>query len=163
MSEGVAAGRGRRLLATLVDLVLVPALAVFLVMAFGVTEHAEDFTSGAWVGKVLALSVAAYLLLNGYLLWTRGQTVGKALLGICIVDAGGGRAPLWKLVCIRALFFPFMYLIVIWPLTLLPLADVALVFTRSRRCLHDLAAGTRVVTVERRLNTGSDTTPAPAA
>lgn len=147
MSESAAplAGRGRRLLATLVDMILVPLLTLVLVAAFGVTEDAEDYASQAWIGWVLLLAVASYLLVNGYLLWRRGQTVGKALLGIRIVAADGSRAPLWKLICIRALFFPLLYLIVLWPFMLVPIADQAPIFARGRRCLHDLAAGTRVV------------------
>lgn len=139
------AGRGRRLLATLVDLVLVPALTIVLVMLFGVTEHAEDFASSAWIGWILVLAVVAYLIENGYLLWRRGQTLGKALFGIRIVAAAGGPAPLWKLIVIRAPFFPLLYASVAWPFTLLPLVDQGLIFTRRRRCLHDLAAGTLVV------------------
>jgi uncharacterized RDD family membrane protein YckC len=141
-----AAGRGRRLLATLIDMVLVPIPTLVLVMIFGVVEHAEDYRSMAWVGWTALLAVVSYLALNGYLLWRRGQTIGKALLGIRIVAAAGGsKVPLWKLICIRALFFPLLYLAVLWPLTLLPVIDQAFIFTRRRRCLHDFAAGTQVV------------------
>lgn len=147
MSEQhVLAGRGRRFAATVIDMILVPALTLVLVMAFDVVEDAEDYQGVAWVGWVLLLAVTSYLLLNGYLLWRHGQTVGKALLGVRIVAADGHTpAPLWKLVCIRALFFPLLYLVVVWPWTLLPLADQLLIFRKPRRCLHDLAAGTVVV------------------
>lgn len=147
MTAGIPlAGRGRRLAATLVDLVLVPLLTLVLVMLFGVVEHAEDYQSRAWIGWVLLLAVASYLLLNGYLLWHRGQTAGKALLGIRMVSPGTLQtAPFWKLVGVRALFFPLLYLTPAWPLTLLPLVDQVLIFGRGRRCLHDLAAGTIVV------------------
>jgi uncharacterized RDD family membrane protein YckC len=140
------AGRGRRLVATLIDMLLVPLLTLLLVMLFGVVEHAEDYQSNAWVWWVLVLAVISYLVLNGYLLWRRGQTVGKALLGVRMVTLHGVRpAPLWRLVGVRALFFPLLYLIVAWPLLLLPLIDQVLIFGRRRRCLHDLAAGTVVI------------------
>jgi uncharacterized RDD family membrane protein YckC len=139
------AGRGRRLLATLIDMVLVPPLALVLVAVFGVIEDAEDFRDLTWIAEVIALAVVAYLLLNGYLLWARGQTVGKALLGIRIVTAGtGALAPFWKLVVLRAPFFPFLFLLPVWPITVVPLVDQAMIFGRQRRCLHDLIAGTSV-------------------
>jgi uncharacterized RDD family membrane protein YckC len=150
------AGRGRRFAATLIDLILVPVLTLFLVMLFDVVEDAEDYQSSAWIGWVLLLAVASYLMLNGWLLRRRGQTVGKALLGIRIVmPDGAATPPLWKLVGIRALFFPLLYLLPVWPFALLPLLDQAPIFGRQRRCLHDLAAGTRVV------RTATD--PAPPA
>lgn len=139
------AGRGRRLLATGVDFVLVPALTLVLIMLTGVVEHAEDYRSLAWIWKVFGLAVTSYLILNGYLLWRRGQSIGKALMGIAIVStATGEKAPFWKLVGIRALFFPLLYLIPP-PLTVAPVLDQVLIFMKGRRCLHDYAAGTSVV------------------
>ena len=145
------ASRFRRLLATLIDAVLVPALTLALVMIAGVVEDAEDYSGDNWQLRmfigVFALAVLSYLILNGYGLWRRGQTLGKQLLGIAIVQAplpsDGGYvqrpAPFWKLICIRALFFPLLF-------TVVPaLVDHLFALARSRRCLHDLAAGTIVV------------------
>ena len=151
------AGRWRRLAATLIDAVLVPCLTLVLVMIAGVLEDAEDYADAMWVLWVFLLAVASYLLLNGYTLWRRGQTLGKWLTGIAIVraDVAGrasedvradaARVPLWKLVCIRALFFPLLFLVAVPWVTLLPLLDQLLIFRRNRRCLHDLLAGTIVV------------------
>jgi uncharacterized RDD family membrane protein YckC len=141
------AGRGRRLLGTAIDMVLVPVLTLLLVMALDVVEDAEDYQNLAWVGWVFGLAIASYLMLNGYLLWRRGQTIGKALVRIAIVAGNGAKAPLWKLVCIRAPFFPLLYAVAVWPFTVLPVIDQAFIFGKRRRCLHDLAAGTQVVDV----------------
>lgn len=157
----VLVGRGRRLVATLIDMILVPSVTLVLVVAFGVVEDAEDYRSSAWIGWVLLLAVASYLLLNGYLLWRRGQTVGKAALGIRIVAARDHEpAALWRLVLIRALFFPLLYLVVIWPWLLLPLADLVFIFGRRRRCLHDFAAGTEVVPYRQTVVTEPERMPA---
>jgi uncharacterized RDD family membrane protein YckC len=141
------ASRWRRLVATLIDMVLVPAVTVFAVLITGVTEHAEDYQNpGAMTLSVLGLAIASYLIVNGYLLWRRGQTVGKAILNIAIVSAATmEKAPLWKLVCVRALFFPTLFLIPVPPYTLIPLLDQAAVFLNYRRCIHDYIAGTIVV------------------
>lgn len=147
------AGRGRRLAATVIDAILVPSLTVLLVMATGVVEDAEDYMDTAWVLHVFLLAVLSYLLLNGHGLWKRGQTLGKRMLGIAIVPAtpdaegryGQQPSPLWKLVCIRALFFPLLFVVVLPWVTLLPLADQLCIFGKRRRCLHDYAAGTVVI------------------
>lgn len=148
------AGRGRRLVATSIDAILVPALSIFLVLVTGATEDAEDYISLPGLGvNILALAVLAYLILNGYTLWQQGQTLGKKVMGIAIVDASAQAsglehiqpAPLWKLIGLRALFFPLLFLLPLWPITLAPLIDQLLIFTARRQTLHDLVAGTVVV------------------
>jgi uncharacterized RDD family membrane protein YckC len=147
MSANLAlAGRGRRLVASLLDVVLVPVFAIFIMLASGVLEHAADWsTSAKPVLRMIALGVVSYLILNGWLLWKRGQTVGKAIMGIAIVSTkSGDRSPFWRL-SIRALFFPTLYLVV-WPLAAaVPLIDQLLIFTKRRRCLHDILCGTSVI------------------
>jgi uncharacterized RDD family membrane protein YckC len=141
------AGRGRRLAATLIDMVLVPVLAILLMLVTGVLEHADDWTQSAMpLLRIGLLGLASYLLLNLWLLWKRGQTVGKAALGIAIVRANDGTRPaLWRL-CVRGLFFPTLYLIVLVPyIALIPVIDQALIFRKDRRCVHDWASGTAVV------------------
>ena len=144
----VLAGRWRRLGATAVDAVLVPGLTIFLVMAFEVMEDPEDFTSAWWMWWVFLLAVASYLILNGHGLARRGQTLGKRLFGIAVVRADAPEpAPFWKLICVRAPFFPLLFVVIYPPLIVLPLVDLLPILGPSRRCLHDRAAGTRVVRV----------------
>ena len=144
----ILAGRWQRLGATAVDAVLVPGLTIVLVMAFEVMEDPEDFTSAWWMGWVFALAVVSYLLLNGYGLARSGQTLGKRLFGIAVVRADAlAPASFWKLICVRAPFFPLLFVVIYPPLIVLPLLDLLPIFGKSRRCLHDLAAGTRVVRV----------------
>lgn len=153
--ELILAGRFRRLAATLIDAILVPSLTLFLVMVAGVVEDAEDYIDRWWIVWVFLLAVVSYLILNGYGLWRRGQTLGKMVTGIAIVHADSTLnpqartlpAPLWKLICLRALFFPLLFAVVVPPYALLPLIDQLFVFGKQRRCLHDLVAGTIVVRV----------------
>lgn len=147
------ASRARRVLANALDMVLVPTLTLLLVMVTDVVEDADDYADFFWILHVLLLAIASYLLLNGWLLWRCGQTIGKRLVGIAIVRAGQGvgeSVPLWKLVLVRAWFFPLLYLLVLPPLTIVPLLDLAVGMRRDRRCLHDWLAGTRVVETKER-------------
>lgn len=147
------AGRMRRLVATLLDAIFVPSLTIVLVMIAGVVEDAEDYRDSWWMLWVLLLAILSYLILNGYSLKQAGQTLGKKIMGIAIVaDAPieGGRnarvpAPLWKLILVRALFFPILFVVLLPPFTVLPLIDQLLIFGKRRRCLHDLLCGTSVV------------------
>jgi len=165
MNENVSnglylAGRIRRLAATVIDATLVPLLTMVLVMVTDVMEDAEDYIDNWWMLHVLLLAVVSYLILNGYGLMRRGQTLGKRLLGIAIVVATAPvegsegvqynftPAPLWKLICIRALFFPLLYAAVVPWIALVPIVDQLLIFSKRRRCLHDLASGTVVVRLD---------------
>ena len=140
----------RRAGATLVDVVVVPLVAFALLLVTGVMQSPEAYVDPQPLLRATGLGVAAYLLVNGGLLAARGQTLGKLITGIAIHDVTKDEpAPLWRLVCLRALFFPLLYLPLLFGmvgvLALLPLLDIAFALRGDRRALHDLAAGTRVV------------------
>ena len=97
-----------------------PTLSVALVLVTGATEDAEDYLSLAGLAlSIVGLYIVAYLLLNGISLWRHGQTLGKRLLKIALaqpnkMDTGSGNTKvpaLWRLVCLRALFFPILFFI----------------------------------------------------
>ncbi len=150
--EGLA-GRGRRLAAVCVDALLVPLLTILLIMVTDVVEDAEDFADNWWMLHVLLLAIAAYLLLNGVTLWRYGQTLGKRLMGIAVVQAADSPtgevapAPFWRLVLVRAWFFPLLF-VLIPPYVLLPILDQVFIFGRQRRCLHDWLCGTMVARIK---------------
>jgi uncharacterized RDD family membrane protein YckC len=127
-------------------MVLVPSLAILIMWVTGVLEHAEDFSAYRPVITALLLGIMSYLILNAWLLWQRGQTIGKALLGISIVLAvDGGKVSIWRLIGIRALFFPLLYLTVIPWFMLVPILGHVLIFGKNQRCLHDYVSGTKVI------------------
>ena len=145
----ISAPLWRRALATLIDFVSVPAVSFGIMLVSGAMASAEAYAGIQPYVRPVLLGIAGYLLLNGWLLYARGQTVGKALLGIHIVDVNSGNTPaLSKLIFIRALFFPLLYLpfgySFIGLLAVLPLFDLAFGLRGDRRCLHDFAAGTAV-------------------
>lgn len=140
----------RRLSAATVDFFVVPTVALVIMLISGALENAEAWSNGfPWV-RVLLLGVTAYLLVNGVLLWRYGQTLGKRLCKIKVVDHNSGQqAAFWKLIVLRAPFFPLLHssLIGLW---YLPAIDLLLGLRKNRRCLHDWVCGTSVVSYSTR-------------
>ena len=139
----------QRLAATGLDWSLITVVTLLVILATGVLEHAEDYANvGQSAVNAVLCGLPAYLILNGWLLWTRGQTAGKAAMSLMIVDHQTGNcASLWKLLFVRALI-PVVVIAVgfIWELLwLLVLVDFCFIFRKDQRCLHDWIAGTRVV------------------
>jgi uncharacterized RDD family membrane protein YckC len=82
------------------------------------------------------------------LLSLRGQTLGKALMSVRVVDHDDGRNPGFVRVILLRQLLPGV-------ITALPclgkvfwLADCLCIFGEERRCLHDIIAGTKVVRTE---------------
>jgi len=139
----------QRLAATGLDWSLITVVTLLVILATGVLEHAEDYANvGQSAVNAVLCGLPAYLILNGWLLWTRGQTAGKAAMSLMIVDHQTGNcASLWKLLFVRALI-PVVVIAVgfIWELLwLLVLVDFCFIFRKDQRCLHDWIADTRVV------------------
>ncbi len=139
----------RRLVATGIDFVAVPAMSFLVMWVSGVMEHAAAYAGNQPLIRGIGLGIVGYLILNGWLLASRGQTLGKWCTGIKLVGKDGNKPAWWRLIFIRALFFPLLYLPLLYAVfglfALLPLIDVLHALRADRRCLHDMAAGTRVV------------------
>ena len=86
-----------------------------------------------------------YIVIHGYLLATRGQTVGKFLVGVKIVDYDTGHLlNVVKLIGLRDLPIGLISAVpCIGPV--IALVNILFIFGEEQRCLHDLIAGTRVV------------------
>ena len=140
----------QRLVATGLDWLFVAVVTSLVILVTGVLEHAEDYANlGQSMVNAVLCGLLAYLILNGWLLWTRGQTAGKAAMSLMIVDHHtGNRASFWKLLLVRALI-PVVVIAVgsiFGPvLLLLVLVDFLFIFRKDQRCLHDWIAGMRVV------------------
>jgi len=82
--------------------------------------------------------------MHGYLLVTRGQTIGKALLKLRIVRPDGSRASIGRVIGLR---YAAPALLNVMPAVgmIFTLGDVLFIFRESRRCLHDQIADTIVV------------------
>ncbi len=119
-------------------------LATWLAEQWGLVEPLQPEQPLRNVDKlaVMFFPLLGFLIVQWNLIATRGQTVGKMLLWIRIIRCDGGSPGFiqgvllrnWLRLALSAI--PFFSLI-----------DVMLIFTESRRCIHDYLAGTRVVEV----------------
>lgn len=142
------ASRGARFGAAFIDgIIQMVLLLPVLFLWFASWEDYESTMSKPFTGArlaYLALGLAAYLVVNAWWLRTRGQTVGKRLVGIRIVSVSGQLVPLGPLLLKR--WLPFMLLPQVPFVGILAgFVDLLMIFRSSRRCLHDQLAGTIVV------------------
>lgn len=143
--EIVLAGRGVRLGASIVDGLL--AFGAMWLLSMVVPLHLFARTpADLAASNRITLGIAAllvFLALHGWLLWKHGQTLGKRLTGIRIVQPDGAPAAPGKL----ALRYGIYYLLspLLWVQIVYSLIDCLMIFGSARRCLHDRIAGTIVV------------------
>lgn len=142
---GELATRGTRFLAAMLDAGISIAV-IWLLAKFTPINLWEDDGLGLWEPRIssAASGIVLYLVLHGYLLATRGQTIGKALFKIRIARPDGSRAQIGRILalCDGPAFFT-----TIWPLLgpIYVLIDSLFIFRASRRCLHDQIADTVVL------------------
>jgi uncharacterized RDD family membrane protein YckC/DNA-directed RNA polymerase subunit RPC12/RpoP len=91
---------------------------------------------------ILYFPVALLLLTQWNFIASRGQSLGKMLLGMKIVDPHGGNP---GFVCGVVLRNWLCYLLCLIPF--FAFFDWIFIFGDSRRCIHDYLAGTRVVDI----------------
>lgn len=137
------AGRGQRLLAALID------TGIYLALLFGLNAvlGLQLFTSQSamQVATASLLGVAMFLVVQGWPLVKRGQTLGKIALGLRIVRPDGSRVGPGRLLGLR---YGVGFLLALVPVlgNVYSLLDSLLIFRESRKCLHDNIADTIVVT-----------------
>ena len=149
MSESTRelASRWKRLGGALLDSLIAIAVTLPVMMVAGVFEQitqGQQRTIGQRV-FFLFFGLAVFLVINGYLLAKRGQTVGKKLVGTRIVTNTVGQIlSLGKVFGLRYLPLSVIAQIPIVG-SLFCLADILFIFRKDKRCIHDLIAGTKVV------------------
>lgn len=131
------ATRGQRLLAQLIDMGSMLLLAFLIFIGSGAASKPASVA--------FALALVALLLTQIYLLWKRGQTLGKIAMGIRIVRVetleNGGFV---TNVLLRTFLNGMITSVpIVGPLY--GLVDALWIFKAERRCLHDLIAKTCVI------------------
>jgi uncharacterized RDD family membrane protein YckC len=121
------ATRGARLMAAIID----SAIGVLFYMVSYIANTPEIFLAG----------IVAFWVYQIYLLSVYGQTVGKQISKIRIVrvndEANGGFV---TNVLMRLILNGLICLIPVYALV-----DVLFIFRQDQRCIHDMIAGTKVI------------------
>src|SRR4051812_35529481 len=93
-----------------------------------------------WLLGTMLAGFGVFIAIQGYPLAATGQTWGKKMFGLRIVDMQGYKPEFVKLIAMRYLLGRLLGLIPLYGLV-----DVLFIFGEDRRCVHDYIAGTRVV------------------
>jgi len=155
------AGRGMRLVAVILDAILMSIIQWPLYMVFGGTRLMRQVATPqampdpfAMMGQIFAAAAPGWIIVAVIQIWclhAYGGTLAKKILGLRIVRTDGTRAGFVRLFFGRggAAFLPLMIPLLnfIWWLL-----DPLLIFRDSRQCLHDQIADTIVVTAASSMN-----------
>lgn len=140
------ADRGHRLGAAMIDGIIAFIWVIPVSYATGLGEYALKGQQPPYplLLESAVLSFAAFVLVNGYFLKKSGQTIGKKIVGIRIVDLEDKVPSLATLLGRR--YFPIFFFNLV-PVVggLLALIDNLFIFRSNKRCIHDLIAKTRVI------------------
>jgi uncharacterized RDD family membrane protein YckC len=144
------AGRGVRLGAVILDGLLLLAVTLpiqwfggFLPAAMNAARSGYSLPYGM-LALWGAIGIAIFIAVQALPLHQSGQTWGKRVLNIRIVDLQGNKPPLWRLLALRYLPLQVLGQIPIFGV-IATIVDALLIFRADRRCGHDLIAGTKVV------------------
>ncbi len=93
---------------------------------------------------VLVLGIALSIA-NIYLLASKGQTIGKSIVNIRIVDAGtNSKTGFWRIIGLRS-FIPGLINTIPLVGSIFSIVNVLFVFSKDNQCLHDKIADTYVI------------------
>ena len=142
------ASRGKRLAAAVVDVFIFFPLVLLVAQPLGLINISDPANmQGLNLEQSIKLFIIGqvlFLLVQGYLLHTQGQTIGKKLLKIRIVSLDDKLRGIGQLYFVRYLTFSLIAQIPIIG-ALIGIVNVLFIFGQDRRCLHDRLAGTKVI------------------
>jgi uncharacterized RDD family membrane protein YckC len=118
-----------------------------MMMAAGVFTHDNEPNTPMMIAGFGVVGLAALVAVGVqiYLLTTRGQTMGKKLLGIKIVNFEDETNPGFVKACLLRGFVNGLICSIPMLGAAYSLVDICFIFRDDRRCIHDLLAGTKVV------------------
>ncbi|WP_057159545.1 RDD family protein [Lysobacter sp. Root983] len=149
--DGELASRFSRLVAIVLDTIIVFAITGPMAYFGG---YFEQVRANSAAGRMFmpigtlafwtAIGFTAFALIQAYPLHAYGQTWGKRICKIRIVDMDGAKPSLGRLLLRRYLPINLASVVPILG-NVFGIVDVLMIFRRDKRCLHDLIAGTRVI------------------
>ena len=143
---GEKATRSDRLVAAIVDGVLgvVCFIPVFILVGFdNLSQPTLTLSAG-----LLGYGILSTLVLHGYLMYQRGQTIGKSLMSIRIENLDGTQASFTAIYFKRMLCMQLLSLVPSVGQFIAGFVNPLFIFGKDKRCLHDHLAGTKVSYVD---------------
>ncbi|MCG7499219.1 RDD family protein [Vibrio sp. Of7-15] len=146
--ESQLASRWSRLSAALIDMII---SLIFLLPLIYFTGGFDGFFQNPPVAMPLSyqillsiLSIGLYCAINWSLLAKKGQTVGKNVMDMRIVNLDGTQPSRTDILVKR--YAPYV-LIPYIPFigTIVSFIGIAMIFGKQKRCLHERIAGTKVI------------------
>lgn len=142
----VLASRWKRLWASMLDSITILVVTLPTMYLTGGFEGAMKGIQPSVEYSLMigAVGISFFLIINIKLLMNNGQTIGKKILGIKIVDLEGN-LPTFKKQLIKryAVFFLPGQIPVAGQF--ISILNVLFIFGKQKRCVHDFAAGTKVI------------------
>lgn len=136
------AGIGRRWAALIVDgfIIGIPIWIILFAVLIPTMAKNPGAEPPFWINFIGFAYIPVYIVYEGLMLGARGQTVGKIALGIKVVTPAGadisvGQA--WGRTAMRNVFVSLLAVVNYLPAF----------FTKEKTCIHDMAAGTRVIRI----------------
>jgi len=147
-NEVELASRFKRLISTLIDGLLITLISAVIIYFTGGFDNLTEAKEDSFLYTVLVGlgTLSIFFAINYKLLIEQGQSFGKKLLGIRIVNIDNSIASRKQLINRYCFIFIPGYVPLIGKV--FNVIDMLLIFGKERRCLHDLTADTRVVKVQ---------------
>jgi uncharacterized RDD family membrane protein YckC len=139
---GEKATRWDRLWAVLIDAVVHIGATIPLFWYFGMEAFKDPSVSLTVIALIYGLFMT--LILQGYLLFNYGQTIGKHIIGIRIENLDGTKANFNKILLLRILPMSICSVIPAIGQFITGFINPIFIFGKERRCLHDYIAKTKV-------------------
>jgi uncharacterized RDD family membrane protein YckC len=141
-----SAGRGTRLVAAILDGIIVGAL-VYVPLVIGTAMSGRPLMVDAHLnasaiggGWLAILGAVAWVWLTVLFVSRNGQTIAKKLLGIKVVRSDGSKASLGRIFWLRNVVNTLLGIIPVYGIV-----DALLIFGEARQCVHDKIADTIVI------------------
>jgi uncharacterized RDD family membrane protein YckC len=140
------AGRGERLGGFLIDTLILLAILLPLMYVGGYFEGMMSGHKPGTSAQIMwsLIGFALFTVVQGIPLANDGQTWGKKLLNMKIVDLAGAKPEFGRKLLLRYGVGQVISMVP-WVGGIYFLVDSLFVFRGDKRCIHDLIAGTRVV------------------
>jgi len=145
-AAGNKATRMDRLIAAIVDAVIILLVSLTVSWYFDLDE--SQLTSFVDIAKSFTIGIITTLVVQGYLMHKRGQTIGKYLINMRMETLDGSQASFARIFGLRVLPMTICAYVPVVGIFIAGLVNVLLIFGKERRCLHDYIAGTKVCYVD---------------